>query len=90
MSSALDERRAQQKRYKEDVETRGKAFHPYAMFHDVVMSLVVVTVIVALACIWYFTADEAIGAGRRLDLRRARRALRGEGRPGDDELHPAA
>ncbi len=27
------------------------------MFHDTVMSLVVVTVIVALACVWYFTAD---------------------------------
>ena len=59
MSSAVDERRAQHKRYKEDVERRGKAFFPYAMFHDTVMSLVVVTVIVALACIWYFTADEA-------------------------------
>jgi quinol---cytochrome c reductase cytochrome c subunit, bacillus type len=59
VSSAQDERRAQFKRYKEDVETRDKAFHPYAMFHDTVMSLVVVTVIVGLACIWYFTADEA-------------------------------
>jgi quinol---cytochrome c reductase cytochrome c subunit, bacillus type len=59
VSSATDERREQFKRYKEDVETRGKAFHPYAMFHDTVMSLVVVTVIVALACVWYFTADEA-------------------------------
>ncbi len=59
MSSATDERRAQQKRYKEDVETRGKAFLPYAMFHDTVMSLVVVIVIVGLACVWYFTADEA-------------------------------
>jgi menaquinol-cytochrome c reductase cytochrome b/c subunit len=29
------------------------------MFHDTVMSLVVVSVIVGLACIWYFTADEA-------------------------------
>jgi menaquinol-cytochrome c reductase cytochrome b/c subunit len=27
------------------------------MFHDTVMSLVVVSTIVALACIWYFTAD---------------------------------
>src|SRR5215204_3858052 len=53
------ERPEQFKRYKEDVETRGKAFHPYAMFHDTVMSLVVVTVIVGLACVWYFTADEA-------------------------------
>jgi mono/diheme cytochrome c family protein len=69
-SSALDERRAQHQRYKEDVEARGKPFHPYAMFHDTVMSLVVVSVIVALACIWYFTADEgteperASGSGR--------------------------
>ena len=59
MSSAQDERKAQFKRYKEDVETRGKPFFPYAMFHDTVMSLVVVTVIVGLACVWYFTAEEA-------------------------------
>jgi menaquinol-cytochrome c reductase cytochrome b/c subunit len=59
VSRAQDERRAQFKRYKEDVETEGKPFHPYAMFHDTVMSLVVVCVIVALACIWYFTAEEA-------------------------------
>jgi menaquinol-cytochrome c reductase cytochrome b/c subunit len=58
MSRVMDERRAYHARYKEDVERRGKQFHPYAMFHDTVMSLVVVTVIVALACIWYFTADE--------------------------------
>jgi cytochrome c553 len=44
-------------RYKEDVKNEGKPFFPYAMFHDTVMSLVVVCVIVALACIWYFTAD---------------------------------
>jgi menaquinol-cytochrome c reductase cytochrome b/c subunit len=59
VSSAADERRAQHARYKEDVEKHGKAFHPYAMFHDTVMSLVVVSVIVGLACIWFFTADEA-------------------------------
>ena len=58
-SRAVEERRAQHQRYKEDVERDGKAFYPYAMFHDTVMSLVVVSVIVALACIWYFTADEA-------------------------------
>ena len=55
--SANDERRASFKRYKEDVEREGKPFFPYAMFHDTVMSLVVVAVIIALACIWYFTAD---------------------------------
>ncbi len=59
MSSAQDEREAQFKRYKEDVDTRGKSFFPYAMFHDTVMSLVVVSVIVGLACVWYFTAEEA-------------------------------
>jgi menaquinol-cytochrome c reductase cytochrome b/c subunit len=58
VSRAQDERRAQFQRYKEDVERRGKQFHPYAMFHDTVMSLVVVSVIIALACIWYFTAEE--------------------------------
>jgi cytochrome c553 len=58
VSRALDEQRATFKRYKEDVEQRGKQFHPYAMFHDVVMSLVVVSVIVGLACVWYFTAEK--------------------------------
>jgi menaquinol-cytochrome c reductase cytochrome b/c subunit len=58
VSRALDERRARFQRYKEDVEERGKPFHPYAMFHDTVMSLVVVSVITGLACIWYFTSGE--------------------------------
>jgi menaquinol-cytochrome c reductase cytochrome b/c subunit len=57
MSRVVDERRAYQARYKHDVEEEGKPFYPFAMFHDTVMSLVVVSVIVALACIWYFTAD---------------------------------
>jgi quinol---cytochrome c reductase cytochrome c subunit, bacillus type len=57
MSRVQDERRAEFARYKEDVARRGKQFHPYAMFHDTVMSLVVVSVIVGLACIWYFTAE---------------------------------
>jgi menaquinol-cytochrome c reductase cytochrome b/c subunit len=54
----LEARRAQQQRYKEDVEREGKPFHPFAMFHDTVMSLVVVSVIVGLSCIWYFTSGE--------------------------------
>jgi menaquinol-cytochrome c reductase cytochrome b/c subunit len=62
MSRAQDERREWFKRYKEDVDRRGKQFHPYAMFHDTVMSLVVVSVIIALACIWYFTAEN-VGPG---------------------------
>jgi ubiquinol-cytochrome c reductase cytochrome b subunit/menaquinol-cytochrome c reductase cytochrome b/c subunit len=52
----IDERRAQFKRYKEDVKKRGKPFYPYAMFHDTVMSLVVVCVIVSLAVIWKWTS----------------------------------
>src|SRR6266540_3661504 len=58
----IDERRAAFKRYKEDVDRRGKPFYPYAMFHDTVMSLVVVTVIVVLAVIWKFTADNTFNA----------------------------
>jgi menaquinol-cytochrome c reductase cytochrome b/c subunit len=54
--AAVDEWRAQHQRYKEDVKKRGKAFFPYAMYHDTVMSLVVVTVIIAVACVWYFTS----------------------------------
>jgi mono/diheme cytochrome c family protein len=53
--SSVDERRRVFKQYKEDVESRGKPFFPYAMFHDTVMSLVVVCVIIALAAIWKFT-----------------------------------
>jgi len=58
VSRAQDERRAQHQRYKEDVDERGKQFFPYVMFHDTVMSLVVVSVITGLACAWYLTADE--------------------------------
>src|SRR5256714_7808177 len=54
-SRALEERRAAFQRYKQDVKERGKPFYPYAMFHDTVMSLVVVTVIAGLAVIWKFT-----------------------------------
>ena len=56
-SRRIQERRAQHKRYKEDVERDGKPFFPYAMFHDTVMSLVVVAVIIGLTCVWYFTAE---------------------------------
>jgi mono/diheme cytochrome c family protein len=51
------ERREAHKRYKEDVERTGKPFFPHAMFHDTVMSLVVVAVIVGLATVWYYDAD---------------------------------
>jgi menaquinol-cytochrome c reductase cytochrome b/c subunit len=56
-SRRVTEARAAHTRYKEDVERRGKAFFPHAMFHDTIMSFVVVGVIVALACVWYFDAD---------------------------------
>jgi menaquinol-cytochrome c reductase cytochrome b/c subunit len=64
--ASLDERRAQYKQYKADVKSRGRPFYPYAMFHDTVMSLVVVTVIIGLACVWYFTTSsdpESCGSG---------------------------
>ena len=61
--SAIDERRAFFQKYKEDVKKRGKPFYPYAMFHDTVMSLVVVSVIVGLAIVWRYTSilGELIG-----------------------------
>ena len=58
MGTPLKERnRAEFKRYKEDVQSEGKSFFPYAILHDSIMSLVVVAVIIGLACVWYFTAD---------------------------------
>ncbi len=54
-SPSLQARRAQFAKYKDDVKKRGKSFYPYAMFHDTVMSLVVVGVIIALAVIWKWT-----------------------------------
>ena len=48
--------RAEFARYKEDVKTRGKPFYPYAMFHDTIMSLVVVCAIVGLAVIWKWSS----------------------------------
>src|SRR5438132_2120658 len=65
--SAIDQRRAGFQKYKEDVKRRGKPFYPYAMFHDTVMSLVVVSVIIGLACVWYFTTGsdpEQCGKGQ--------------------------
>jgi menaquinol-cytochrome c reductase cytochrome b/c subunit len=54
-SRRLEERRIAFQRYKEDVKRDGKPFYPYAMFHDTVMSLVVVGVIVGLAFVWHYT-----------------------------------
>jgi hypothetical protein len=58
----ITERRRIFKQYKEDVEERGKPFYPFAMFHDTVMSLVVVSVITGLAIVWkYSTPGDHIG-----------------------------
>ena len=56
-SKMQQEKRAEFKRYKEDVKKEGKPFFPYAIFHDTVMSLVVVGVIIGLAIVWKATAD---------------------------------
>src|SRR4029453_14684467 len=58
-------RREEFARYKEDVKDEGKPFHPYAMFHDTVMSLVVVSGIIGLASIWYSTPDGGEAGGPR-------------------------
>jgi mono/diheme cytochrome c family protein len=54
--SRADENRAEFARYKADVKARGKPFYPYAMFHDTIMSLVVVCTIIGLAVIWKWSA----------------------------------
>jgi mono/diheme cytochrome c family protein len=59
--SSLEERRAGFQRYKQNVKERGKPFYPFAMFHDTVMSLVVVCVIVGLAIIWRYSSGEILG-----------------------------
>ena len=56
-----EEQRKQFELYKKSVKTRGKPFFPFAMFHDTIMSMVVVSVITGLACLWYFTAGEEAG-----------------------------
>jgi mono/diheme cytochrome c family protein len=54
-SRRVEENRIAYQRYKEDVKRTGKPFYPFAMFHDTVMSLVVVSVIVGLAFVWHYT-----------------------------------
>jgi menaquinol-cytochrome c reductase cytochrome b/c subunit len=54
-SDRVVERRRVFQQYKEDVKERGKPFFPYAMWHDTVMSLVVVCVITGLAIVWKYT-----------------------------------
>lgn len=47
--------------YKSDVKKEGKPFFPGAVFHDAVMSLLVVGVIIGLAAIWFFTSGQEPG-----------------------------
>src|SRR5437763_3363916 len=54
-SDRVVERRRVFEQYKEDVKERGKPFFPFAMWHDTVMSFVVVSVIVGLAIVWKFS-----------------------------------
>ncbi|MGZ4340162.1 MAG: c-type cytochrome [Gaiellaceae bacterium] len=54
--SRVDQNRAEFARYKADVKARGKPFFPYAMFHDTIMSLVVVCSIIGLAAIWKWSS----------------------------------
>jgi mono/diheme cytochrome c family protein len=54
--SRVDQNRAEFARYKADVKARGKPFYPYAMFHDTIMSLVVVCSIIGLAVIWKWSS----------------------------------
>src|SRR5438270_5714774 len=58
MPGRIEERRAGFQRYKRDVKERGKPFYPFAMFHDTVMSLVVVATILVLAVIWKWTLPD--------------------------------
>jgi menaquinol-cytochrome c reductase cytochrome b/c subunit len=53
--SSIDERRSVFQRYKANVKKTGKPFYPFAMFHDTVMSLVVVSVITGLAIVWRYS-----------------------------------
>jgi len=54
-SERLVERRRIFQQYKEDVKERGKPFFPYAMWHDTIMSFMVVVVIIGLAIVWKYS-----------------------------------
>ncbi len=72
-SDRIVERRRVYQQYKADVKERGKPFYPYAIFHDTIMSLVVVAVIIGLAIVWKYsvpgnhTGTEAGWLGKLLD-----------------------
>src|SRR3954469_22542025 len=54
-SDRIVERRRVFQQYKADVKERGKPFYPYAMWHDTIMSFVVVSVIIGLAIVWKYS-----------------------------------
>jgi mono/diheme cytochrome c family protein len=54
-SERLVERRRVFQQYKEDVKERGKPFFPYAMWHDTIMSFVVIVVIIGLTVVWKYS-----------------------------------
>ena len=54
-SDRIIERRRVFQQYKEDVKERGKPFFPYAMWHDTIMSFVVVVVIIGLSVVWKYS-----------------------------------
>ena len=65
--SSIEERRRLFAKYKQDVKTRGKPFFPNAMFHDTVMSLVVVIIIIVLAVVWYETTGDTANGDKAVD-----------------------
>src|SRR3954447_9297334 len=54
-SERIVERRRVFQQYKEDVKERGKPFFPYAMWHDTIMSFVVIVVIIGLTVVWKYS-----------------------------------
>jgi menaquinol-cytochrome c reductase cytochrome b/c subunit len=54
-SDRLVERRRVFQQYKADVKERGKPFFPYAMWHDTIMSFIVIAVIIGLTIVWKYS-----------------------------------
>ena len=57
-SRRIQERRTQHQRYKEDVKREGKPFFPFAMWHDTLMSLVVVAMSIVLTVVWRYSIPD--------------------------------
>ena len=57
-SRRIQERRAQHQRYKEDVKREGKPFFPFAMWHDTLMSFVVVAMSIVLTVVWKYSIPD--------------------------------